>query len=77
MASKYNRIVEECNGVLKEKETLDELLRYQHIHRLSSIYFCRNETLNNEQQRAYIEILKQMLEDKLDKLGLSRFGAKY
>jgi hypothetical protein len=38
-----------------------------------SLIIYRNETLANEEQRAYIDILKQMLDDRFDKLALSQW----
>ncbi len=55
----YNVLYNKYKALLSEKQTLEESLR--------------NETLANEEQRAYIEILKQMLDDRFDRLALSQW----
>lgn len=56
MTANYNILYGKYRALLKEKESLEISLR--------------NETFSNEEQRAYTEVLKQMLEEKLDSYGL-------
>lgn len=55
----YQRLQTSYNGLLNEKEVILDSLR--------------NETLTNEEQRNYIEILKQTLESKISSIGIKNF----
>ena len=57
MKETYKKIFVSHNKLIEEREQILESLR--------------KETLNNEEQRNYIEILKQTIEAKINKLGLS------
>ncbi|OMJ87653.1 hypothetical protein SteCoe_10579 [Stentor coeruleus] len=52
----YTLLHQKYNSILKEKTELEESLR--------------NEMLSNEEQRAYIEVLKQAIEIRIESLGL-------
>ena len=59
MTGSYNILYNKYKALLAEKQHLEESLR--------------NETFANEEQRTYIEILKQMLDDRFDRLALSQW----
>lgn len=57
MKDAYSTLLSNYKSLVKDRETI-----------LSSL---RNETITNEEQRNYIELLKQTIEDNILKAGMS------